>query len=270
MGYAFFNLFYGEQPSSKISKESEKVINIIKNATDEINRGAPIRSKRGVLSSNDYDFIMNYYKEYKDLLSEDFKPENHGYTSSEQKLVEYVINLFVRYVMNEQFIYGDMKFASFLLNSLYEDLEKAPMYFYLVSKNELKDIGTAEIEEEDSTEGLNQDYESNKKRYQETNIEDQMDTRKTEDSSSYFNQHDTTIDSSNEEPQNESPNNYYDLSEKQKNELQKQVKEVLGEDFIFNPNEDYDTTNWTDEMLEAIMTAETLYYVERGMQSPYD
>lgn len=61
-----------------------------------------------------------------------------------------------------------------------------------------------------------------------------------------------------------------EFSKERRDELSKEVKQVLGEDFVFDPNKEYDTTNWTDEMIEALMAAESLYYKESGEQSPYD
>ena len=78
IGYTLYNLLW-EKPSSKISEVSEesmKVINIIAQATDDISSGAPVRSKRGVISSTDYDFVWDYFKKYEQLLSEVSIPKN--------------------------------------------------------------------------------------------------------------------------------------------------------------------------------------------------
>lgn len=173
IGYTLYNLLW-EKPSSKISEVSEesmKVINIIAQATDDISSGAPVRSKRGVISSTDYDFVWDYFKKYEQLLSEDSIPEEHGYTESEEVLVKYVANLFVKYgLMNEQFIYGDMPFAASIMNSLYEELDKAEGYLYLASINELSDVEVTGTE----------DPESNENGIQETNTEDQTDNEEKE------------------------------------------------------------------------------------------
>ena len=72
--------------------------------------------------------------------------------------------------MNEQFIYGDMPFAASIMNSLYEELDKAEGYLYLASINELSDVEVTGTE----------DPESNENGIQETNTEDQTDNEEKE------------------------------------------------------------------------------------------
>lgn len=69
-----------------------------------------------------------------------------------------------------------------------------------------------------------------------------------------------------------SQDNYYGYSEDYMNARRELVYAVLGRDFIFNPDTDteYDITNWSNERVRALMEAESLYYEERGLPSPFD
>ncbi|EOW9529387.1 hypothetical protein ACO11K_003125 [Bacillus cytotoxicus] len=138
-GYIAYNHYFYHDTSSKVSRESRKIISIVSNATDEIAKGVPVRSERGPISRKDHEFILSFFRNYEKLLSDEIDPKKHGYTESEQQLVKYTIKLFTTYnIMNQQFIHGDMSFASTIMKSLYEDLDKAPMYLYLESQGELK------------------------------------------------------------------------------------------------------------------------------------
>ncbi|ABS20688.1 TcaA NTF2-like domain-containing protein [Bacillus cytotoxicus] len=138
-GYIAYNHYFYHDKSSKVSRESQKIISIISNATDEIAKGVPVRSERGTISRKDHAFILSFFRNYEKLLSDEIDPKKHGYTESEQQLVRYTIKLFTTYnIMNQQFILGDMSFASTIMKNLYEDLDKAPMYLYLESQGELK------------------------------------------------------------------------------------------------------------------------------------
>ncbi|PEB55340.1 hypothetical protein CON65_18690 [Bacillus pseudomycoides] len=138
-GYVAYKHYFYQETDSKINKESQKIIYIISNATDEIAKGAPVRSERGPISREDYELILSFCRNYEKLLSDEIDPNKHGYTESEQQLVKYVIKLLTTYnIMNQQFIRGDRPFAPTIMKGLYEDLDKAPMYLYPESQGELK------------------------------------------------------------------------------------------------------------------------------------
>ncbi|OMP68685.1 hypothetical protein [Domibacillus epiphyticus] len=278
VGYILYDHFTEDRLSlSKLDQESMDVINIIAKATDGIRNGAPIRSKRGIMPNEDYEAVMDYMNKYSVLLDEDSSPKEHGYTESEQALVNYVARLFVKYgLMNEQFILGDTQFASSIMDGLYEDLDKATSILWLASQKSLTMDGVSGEDELDTEEAM--DEPEKVEEMPEYDDEEKIETQKTEglDSEENMNTMNEVVADSPSFPTNlrpegdlvGNPNSPYALTIEQREDLEHLVENELGADFVFDPNKDYDTAGWPDAMIEALMAADTLYYDAKGVPSP--
>ncbi|OCA90299.1 hypothetical protein [Pseudobacillus wudalianchiensis] len=275
VGYVIYDHFTKDRPSlSNLDQESMDVINMIAKATDGIRNGAPIRSKRGIMPNKDYEAIMDYLNKYNVLLDEDSNPKEYGYTESEQALVNYVVGLFVSYgLMNEQFILGDTRFASSIMDGLYEDLDKATPILWLASQKSLTMDYIKGEDESDTEDVMN---ESEKKEQMSESEEEDIELQKTDESvgnADTMNE-DVTDDPhlpANLRPEGDlvgNPNSPYALTIEQRKELEQLVESELGADFVFDPNKEYDTSGWPDAMIEALMAADTLYYDAKGIPSP--
>lgn len=257
IGYNIYShLTKDSHSASNLVRESKDIINIIAETTDSIRNGAPIRSKRGNMQTKDYEMILDYVNKYDLLLKEDIDPTEQGYTESEQALVNYVVGLFVTYgLMNEQFILGDSRFASSIMDGLYVDLEKAASIFWLLSENSLT---------MDHLNDPEMDFEID-----EQENEEEIDTEETT-TEAFTRASGHSADQQAEEHQVFNEDSPYALTIEQRKEMEYQVKTELGADFVYDPYKEYDTTGWNDSKIDALMAADTLYYDELGVPSPYN
>lgn len=241
---------------SSLVRESKDIINIIAETTDSIRNGAPIRSKRGNMQTKDYEMILDYVNQYDVLLGEDINPTEHGYSESEQALVNYVVRLFVTYdLMNEQFILGDTHFASSIMDGLYMDLEKSASIFWLLSENSL----TMDYLNDPEMDFVIDEQEN----------EEEIDTEEST-TEAFTGDFGHSANKKLEEQQVFNQDSPYALTIEQRKEMENQIKTELGADFVYDPYKEYDTTGWPDSKIDALMAADTLYYDELGVPSPYN